>query len=408
MRKITPIARAVVVGALSMTSVLVTVHEPAFAQDSLFSKPASQGVPSTQLQTLVAPIALYPDPLVAQILQASTYPDQITDAAAELASNPKQPLDDQPWDASVIAVTHYPPVLQMMAKQISWTRQLGRAYLSEQGPVLRAIQSLRQEAMNRGNLKSTSQQQVTTSNGTIQIYPADPSVIYVPTYDPVVVYDEAPMWGAAPLVGFGAGWAVGTAMADTSVDWYGGTIVNYPPGYGWSSAYANGNYRGVVGQTASGVSYAGQSTTTDLAHGGEVTRYQGGAVGWNGAETGSGTVYSKGNTDAGTFSRTVTTDNGTYDIHGVAGTNGTTSGGVAEVTDTNRDGDVTHETVTDRDGQITTRDNDLFDTHPEADNVFADARSDDWRQDYADRGAWSRNSFDRGNFGGFRGGGFRR
>jgi len=201
-----------------MTSLLVTVHERAFAQDSLFSKPAAQAAPSTQLQSLVAHIALYPDPLVAQILQASTYPDQITDAAAKLASNPKQPLDDQPWDASVIAVTHYPPVLQMMAKQISWTRQLGRAYLSEQGPVLRAIQSLRQEAMNVGNLKSTSQQQVTTSNGTIQIYPADPSVIYVPTYDPVVVYDEAPMWGAAPLVGFGAGWAVGTAMADTSVD----------------------------------------------------------------------------------------------------------------------------------------------------------------------------------------------
>jgi hypothetical protein len=322
-----------------------------------------------------------------------------------LASHPGQTLDNQPWDASVIAVSHYPPVLQMMAKQPDWTRKLGRAYLSQQGPVLQAIQRLRQEAMSVGNLKSTSQQQVSNSSGTIQIYPSNPSVIYVPTYDPVVVYDEAPMWGAAPLVGFDTGWGVGDAMADTSVDWVDGTVVNYPAGYGWNSAYSNGNYHGIVGQTASGVSYAGQSTTSSLANGGQVTRYQGGAVGWNGTESGHGTVYSKGDTDAGTFSRTVTTDNGTYTVHGVAGTNGTSSNGVAEVTDTSRDGDVTHETVTDHNGDITTRDNDLFDTHPESDNVFSDARDADWRSDYADRGAWSRGSFDGG---GFRGGGFRR
>jgi hypothetical protein len=407
MRTTTPLLQPSILGAL-VVAILASPLVPGtvFAQDSLFSNVPPQGQTVAQLKPLVAPIALYPDPLVAQVLQASTYPDQVSEASEYVTMHPAQSPDNQPWDASVIAVSHYPPVLQMMAKQIHWTQQLGRTYLAQQGPVLQAIQSLRQEAMNMGNLKATSQQQVTNSNGTIQIYPTDPSVLYVPTYDPVVVYDEAPMWGAAPLVGFGTGWAVGTAMAGTSVDWIGGTIVNYPPGYGWSSAYSNGNYRGVVGQTASGVSYAGQSTTSTLARGGEVTRYQGGAVGWNAAESGSGTVYSKGNTDVGTFSRTVTTSNGTYNINGVAGTNGTSSNGVAEVTDTNRDGDVTHETVTDHYGDITTtRDNDLFDTHPESDNVFSDAHNEDWRSDYADRGAWSRGSFDGG---GFRGGGFRR
>ena len=292
----------------------------------------------------------------------------------------------------------------MMAKQINWTTQLGQAYLAQQGPVLKAIQAMRQQAMNVGNLKTTTQQQVVSSGGAIQIYPTDPNMFYIPTYDPLVVYNQPAVWGAAPMVGFGAGWAVGDSLAGTSVDWVGGSVVNYPAGYGWRNAYSDGGYHAVVGQTATGAAYAGQSESTTLARGGDLTRYQGTAVGWDGTANGRGVTYSNGDTDAGTFSRTVTTDSGVYNIHGAAGTNGTTSGGYADVTGVNREGQVTNDSITDRDGDITTS---------RSDNLFSEARTDDWSADHADRGAWSRNSFGGdgyggGGFGGFRGGGGRR
>lgn len=391
-------------GAFALTLVAAGSPGLVVAQNGIDSVDVSQGQTSAQLQTLVAPIALYPDPLVAQILQASTYPDQVSEAAVEVMMHPGQSLESEPWDASVLAVSHYPPVLEMMAKQINWTTQLGQAYLAQQGPVLTAIQAMRQQAMNVGNLKTTTQQQVVSSGGAIQIYPTDPNMFYIPTYDPLVVYNQPAVWGAAPLVGFGAGWAVGDALAGTSVDWVGGSVVNYPAGYGWRNAYSNGGYHAVWGQTANGAAYAGQSESTTLARGGDLTRYQGTAVGWDGTATGRGTTYSNGDTDAGTFSRTVTTDNGVYNIHGAAGTNGTTSGGYADVTGINREGQVTNDSITDRDGDITTS---------RSGNMFAEARTNDWSSDYADRGAWSRNSFGGqgfggGGFGGFRGGGGRR
>ena len=401
-------------GALALALFSAASPDATFAQDGIDSVDVSQGQTSAQLQTLVAPIALYPDPLVAQILQASTYPDQVAEAAVEVMMHPGQSLESEPWDVSVLAVSHYPPVIQMMAKQINWTTQLGQAYLAQQGPVLAAIQSMRQQAKNVGNLKTTTQQQVVSSGGAIQIYPTDPNTFYIPTYDPLVVYNQPAVWGAAPLVGFGAGWAVGDALAGTSVDWVGGSVVNYPAGYGWRNAYSNGGYHAVVGQTGTGAYYAGQSESTSLARGGDVTRYQGEAVGWDGTATGRGATYSNGDTQAGTFSRTVTTDNGVYNIRGAAGTNGTTSGGYADVTGVNRDGQVTNDTITDRDGDIsTTRDSDLSDSRPQSENLFSEAHSQDWSSDYADRGALSRDSFGGGGyggggFGGFRGGGGRR
>lgn len=358
------------------------------------------GESPTQLQALVAPIALYPDPLVAQVLQASTYPDQVTDAAVVTMMHPGQSSDSQPWDASVIAVSHYPPVLQMMSKQINWTTQLGQAYLAQQGQVFQAIQALRQQAMNVGNLKTTTQQEIVNTGGVVQIYPTDPNMFYIPTYDPMLVYTQPAVWGAAPMIGYGTGWAVGTALAGTSVDWVGGSVVNYPAGTGWRDAYSNGNYHAVVGQTASGAVYGGQSETTDLARGGELTRYQGTADGWNGSESGRGAVYSNGNTQAGTFSRTVDTDGGVYHINGAAGTNGSNSGGYADISGVNRYGQTVNDSISDHDGDITTSRND---------NLFSEARDDDWRSDYADRGSWSRDSFGGGGYGGFHGGGgFRR
>jgi len=414
MRRKRPLIATSMCGALAVAMLGAISPASVVAQDGFDSVDVSQGQTSTQLQTLVAPIALYPDPLVAQVLQASTYPDQVSEAAVEILMHPGQSLESEPWDASVLAVSHYPPVLEMMAKQITWTTQLGQAYLAQQGPVLKAIQAMRQQAMNVGNLKTTPQQQVVSSSGAIQIYPADPNTFYIPTYDPVVVYNQAPVWGGAPLIGYGAGWAVGDALAGTSVDWVGGTVTNYPAGYGWRNAYSNGSYHAVVGQSWNGTSYAGQSDSKTLANGGDVTRYQGTAVGWNGTATGRGTTYSNGDTSAGTFSRTLTTDNGVYNIRGAAGTNGTTSGGYADVTGVNRDGETVNDSITDRNGDITTtRDSDAFDSRPQSENLFSDARHDDWSSDYADRGAWSRSSFGGGGnfgggFGGFRGGGGRR
>ena len=395
-------------GAVACTLLVMPPSEMAMAQDGIDSVDVSVAQSPAQLQALVAPIALYPDPLVAQILQASTYPDQVSEAAVVTTMHPGQSLESEPWDVSVIAVSHYPPVLQMMAKQSNWTTQLGQAYLAQQGPVLQAIQAMRQQAMNVGNLKTTTQQQVVSTNGVVQIYPTDPNMFYIPTYDPMMVYSQPAVWGAAPMIGFGTGWAVGTALAATSVDWVGGSVVNYPSGTGWRDAYSNGNYHAVVGQTASGAAYAAQSQSTALARGGELTHYQGTADGWDGSASGHGTVYSKGDTDVGTFSRTVSTDNGVYNIHGVAGTNGSSSGGYADVTGVNRDGQVVNDSVSDRDGDITTTRNDDFDSHPQSGNLFSEAHDDDWRSSYADRGALSRDSFNGGGFGGFRGGGFRR
>ncbi len=407
------------VGAMygAVTAALFGVVSPGtvVAQDGFDSVDVSQGQSSAQLQSLVAPIALYPDPLVAQILQASTYPDQVAEASVEVLMHPGQSLESEPWDASVLAVSHYPPVLQMMAKQINWTTQLGQAYLAQQGPVLKAIQAMRQQAMNVGNLKTTTQQQVVSSNGVIQIYPGDPNMLYIPAYDPQTVYYVPTPSGVGSVIGYGAGWAIGDAVAGTSVDWVGGTIANYPAGYGWRNAYSNGSYHAVVGQTWNGTSYAGQSDSRTLANGGDVTRYQGAAVGWDGTATGRGATYSNGDTSAGTFSRTVTTDNGVYNVHGAAGTNGTASGGYADVTGVNRYGGTVNDSITDRNGDITTtRDNDIFDSRPQSENLFSDARNNDFSSDYADRGAWSRSSFGGGNdfngggFGGFRGGGGRR
>lgn len=378
--------KAISLGVVAAAA-LCLAPQPAVAQGALDSMGYAQGQTQTQLQSLVAPIALYPDPLVAQILQASTYPDQVSEAAIEVASNPRPTaIDSEFWDASVIAVAHYPPVIQMMANQITWTEQLGHAYLSQQAAVFQAIQAMRAKAVSLGNLKSTSQQQVVQNGGVVSIYPAT-ELMYVPQYDPVVVYNQAPMWGAAPLIGFGVGWAIGSAMNTTTVNWAGGTIQNYPPGSGWRNAYANDATGRVAGVTADGTAYAGREGATTLANGAEVKGYQGAAVGPDGAAAGRGWNYSNGSTDAGGFSRTVDTANGVYNIHGAGAEGANGSDGYVTATHVNDQGQVSSSTVTDRDGDISSSD-DL-----RADNAFSEAHDEDWHPDYADRGAWSRQSY---------------
>ncbi len=194
---------------------------------------------STQdLEQLVAPIALYPDPLVAQILAGATHPTEIVEADRWLQQNPDlkgeslaTAVDTQSWDPSVKALTQLPGLLGMMDKNLSWTSSLGEAYVNGQQNVLDAVQAMRQRAQQAGNLKSTQQESVTTDGNSIVIEPADPQVVYVPEYDPWVVYGDPlayyPGWTGVPGfyydgpgIWFGLGIGIGL---------YGGF------GWGWQS-----------------------------------------------------------------------------------------------------------------------------------------------------------------------------
>ncbi len=188
--------------------------------------PPAQQSPQ-ELQQLVAPIALYPDALVAQILAASTYPTQIVEADRWLQSHSDlkgeklaQEVDKQPWDPSVKALAQFPSVLENMDKNLSWTSSLGEAYANEPQDVTDAVQTMRQQARKAGKLNSNEQENVTTQGDTIIIEPADPDVVYVPAYDPWLVYGAPivayPGWYPVPgiflggvEIGFGIGFGVG-------------------------------------------------------------------------------------------------------------------------------------------------------------------------------------------------------
>jgi hypothetical protein len=215
--------------------------------------PAGQSV--EQLEQLVAPIALYPDALVAQILAGSTYPTQIVEADRWLQQNASlkadglaKAVDQQSWDASVKALTQFPSVLDNMSKNLSWTSALGDAYFNQQQDVMNAVQELRRKAKDAGNLKTTKEQTVTTqgtgSQTTVIIQPASPTVVYVPTYSPAVVYGTpVPAYpgysgwdvAAASMISFGVGMMVGAAISgggccgwgwnSWGTNWHGGTVV---------------------------------------------------------------------------------------------------------------------------------------------------------------------------------------
>jgi len=180
-----------------------------------------------ELQQLVAPIALYPDALVAQILAASTYPTEIVEANRWIQSHSDlkgeelaKEVDKQPWDPSVKAVTQFPSVLENMDKNLSWTSSLGDAYANQQQDVTDAVQVMRQRAQKAGKLNSNEQEKVTTQGNTIIVEPANPEVVYVPAYDPWLVYGEPvvayPGWYpvpgiffAGPVISFGIGFGIG-------------------------------------------------------------------------------------------------------------------------------------------------------------------------------------------------------
>ncbi len=143
----------------------------------------------------MAPIALYPDALVAQILAASTYPTQVVEADRWVQAQGNAPADQiaaganaQPWDPSVKALTAFPSVLAQMDRNMQWTTDLGNAYYNQPQDVMDAVQQMRQRAQQAGSLDSTQQQTVSNDSGQIAIAPANPQVVYVPVYNPWVVY----------------------------------------------------------------------------------------------------------------------------------------------------------------------------------------------------------------------------
>ena len=164
-----------------------------------------QPLSAGQLEQLVAPIALYPDALVAQILAASTYPQQVADAdrwrQERAYATPEQiaaEADAQLWDPSVKALTAFPQVLAQMDRNLQWTTDLGNAYYNQAEDVLEAVQVMRRRAQAAGNLQSTPQEIVRYNDGYIQLAPADPQVVYVPAYNPWTIYGEP----IAPYPGF--------------------------------------------------------------------------------------------------------------------------------------------------------------------------------------------------------------
>lgn len=187
----------------------------------------AQSVPlaANAIEQLVAPIALYPDQLAAQILAASTYPDQVVEADRWVQAHSKlkddklaNEVDKESWDPSVKALTPFPSVLANLDKNLSWTSSLGDAYYNQPQDVIDAIQRLRARAQTAGNLYSNQQQSVVDQGTTIVIEPADPDVCYVPTYDPWLCYG-APIgiypgylydpWDGGPYVSFGLGIGIG-------------------------------------------------------------------------------------------------------------------------------------------------------------------------------------------------------
>jgi Protein of unknown function (DUF3300) len=206
-------------------------------------------IPADQLDSLVAPIALYPDPVLAQVLAASTYPLELIQLQQWLSKNPNlkdkaltEAVQKQPWDASVQAMAVLPDVVKRLTDDIQWTTDLGNAVLAQQSDVMDAVQRMRAKAKEKGNLKSTEQQKVETkvveSKQVIVIQQASPEVVYVPSYNPTVVYGP-PVYPYPPVtypppgyyaagaaISFGVGMMVGAAMSG---------------GWGWNCGWGGNN-----------------------------------------------------------------------------------------------------------------------------------------------------------------------
>ncbi len=285
---ITPHVRKTLSVVLSFVLVLLSPQFLYGFQDSGSAPANDSGVATdpaprsaSELQALVAPIALYPDALVAQILAGATFPDQVAIANYWMQQNKNltgsslmQAVDKQTWDPSVKALTQFPSVLNNLATNLTWTSSLGEAYHNQANDVMTAIQTLRAQAKAKGNLESSSQIKVVQqAPQTIVIQSANPQVVYVPQYNPAVIYGYpyvvpgyvAPVYTtgdmvAAGLLSFGAGIAVGAMMSggccgwgysSWNCGWHGTAVVYHGGGYygnaGWHGGYYNGGYHNSYG-----------------------------------------------------------------------------------------------------------------------------------------------------------------
>ena len=305
--------------SLALATAPATFAHPADQSAAPAPVQTAQQTPE-QLQQLVAPIALYPDELVAQVLAASTYPTEIVVADRWLQQNSNlkgkqlaDEVDNQSWDPSVKALAQFPSVLANMDKNLSWTSSLGDAYVNQQQEVMDAVQVMRQRAEKAGNLKSTPQQNVTTQGQTIVVEPADPEVVYVPAYDPWLVYGGPVIawpgwypypgiWYGGPYLSFGIGFGIGYfggfgwGWHHWGSDWHDRRVTyNHNTYISHSRTFSNRNnfgHGGAVGNRAGGV------------HGGAPARGGAGASprGSAGASHGFAAPHSQPGTRSGAFS----------------------------------------------------------------------------------------------------------
>ncbi len=198
-----------IVCLLAFLSIQAWAQEPDLTYSVFFT--------DQELDDLLAPIALYPDPLLAQILPASTYPNEVADAEAWLnMGGDVSRVDKQDWAESVRAIAHYPSILQMMAGNMDWTANLGDAFLNQPEEVTNSIQRLRWRARAVGNLVSNAEQSVIIEGDYIQIVPAQPQYMYIPQYEASVVYVQTPTF--SPFITFGFGLAIGGWLS-MDFDW---------------------------------------------------------------------------------------------------------------------------------------------------------------------------------------------
>jgi hypothetical protein len=247
------------VAAAPLTAQWTTQSAAYQAYDAAYSDDA--------LDELLSRIALYPDALLADMLVAATYPEQVDDAQRHLRQYGMALLDDEPWDVSVKAVAHYPTALGLLAASDDWRVELGRAYISNPELVMASVQRLRARAANLGNLRSTPEHVVSTDFGNYLITPADPRTLYVPTYDADVIY-RRPIFtsfsaGArrSNFWSFGAGFLIGSWLS-YDCDWrgrrvyYDGWSSDFRPAGGWrhrarpfiqiTNVYVHPRYRTII------------------------------------------------------------------------------------------------------------------------------------------------------------------
>jgi hypothetical protein len=302
-------------------------------------------VPQQELDKLLAPIALYPDALIAQILMASTYPLEVVEAARWSKANPnvkdkalEEAMLKQPWDPAVKSLTSVPQVLSLMDQNLSWTQKLGDAFLADQKAVLATVQSLRAKAQASGNLKSTPEQTVKTEQqGGQTVYIIEspkPEVVYVPTYNPATVYGTWPypappyyMYPPAyvypPGLAFATGVVVGAAIWG-NCNWHGGDVnvnVNKYNNFNKTNIQ-NGNFQHNT-QHRQGVGYSNQAAAQQYGRGANSANAQSRDQ-YRGREQGAGAGQAgAGGRDAGARSPSA----GSMDAGSRAGAGGGASGG---------------------------------------------------------------------------------